>query len=145
MSDYASVNMNLNEKRLWPRAVAAARSLVAKKTPHILLLDDKWVVLVDAQRFLSLYMPDSIEQSIFSYFDESKTPRALRAMRVPMLVLLAEKDEYADRPAQKIAAWFEKHTRAPLKTMVIPRVRHSFKGGEKEIGRVIRSWITAIK
>lgn len=140
ISDYAG--LHAEEKGKHARAVKTARALIAAGTPHMLLPDDMWPTPVDAQRFLSLYTPDSIEQSIFSYFDESKTPRILRSIRIPLLVLLAEQDEYADRPARDIAAWFEKHAKVSLSTHVISGVGHSFRTGEKVVVHAVQQWMT---
>src|SRR3989338_1711132 len=69
-----------------------------------------WCHNFDAQRFVSLYSGKGSEE-IFTYWDPKQNPRALRLIRAPALVLLAGKDEYSDRPAKSIAAWFEKHLR----------------------------------
>lgn len=96
----------------------------------------------DAYRFISLYTPTSIEQSIFSYFDPRKPARFYNKIRVPVLVLLAGKDEYADRPAEDIAEWFEKYSRSKrFAIKIIPNAQHSFKGAEKQVARLINAWI----
>lgn len=139
IADYAG--MSAEEKGMQPRAAGAARALVAAGKPHELLPPELWPSPIDAQRFLSLYTSDSVEQSIFSYFDPAKTPRILRSVRVPLLVLLAEKDEYADHPAEKIAAWFEQCARSHVRTDVIPAVAHNFKGAEEKVAHAILRWI----
>jgi pimeloyl-ACP methyl ester carboxylesterase len=93
------------------------------------------------QRFLSLYTPDSIEQSLFSYFAPEKPGKLLRKIRIPILAIFGEKDEYADRPAQEIVEWFEKNTKAPLLSLVAKRANHGFKGHEKAIAKAIKLWI----
>jgi len=99
-------------------------------------------MLADAQRFLSLYVGRGPEE-IFTYWDAKKNPKTLKSVKVPLLVLLAEKDEYGDRPAKKIAAWFEEHLRVPHRIVVVPRVPHSFKGGEAKVAVSIKSWMAA--
>lgn len=139
LSDYAG--LGAQERVLLPKATKAAQALMAANTPHTLLPGGAWSQHIDAQRFLSLYTPDSVEQSIFSYFDPSKTPRMLRSVPVPLLVLLAGKDEFADRPAEEIALWFDEYTRAPLSLSIIDGVDHGFKGGEKEVADAIKKWM----
>ncbi|MBM3272559.1 alpha/beta fold hydrolase [Candidatus Kaiserbacteria bacterium] len=139
IADYAG--LSAEERVLLPKATKAAQSLMAAGTAHTLLPADTWPQHIDAQRFLSLYTPDSVEQSIFSYFDETKTPRTLRSVPVPILVLLAGDDEFADRPAEDIALWFDEHARAPLSLSIISSVDHGFKGGEKEVVDAIKKWM----
>lgn len=139
IADYAG--LSAEERVLLPKATKAAQVLVAAGKSHDLLPDDVWPYPIDAQRFLSLYTPDSVEQSIFSYFDVSKTPRVLRSVTVPMYALLAEDDEYGDRPAEEIALWLDEHARAPLSMSIIAGVEHGFKGAEKEVADAIKKWV----
>ncbi|OGG80631.1 hypothetical protein A3A39_04030 [Candidatus Kaiserbacteria bacterium RIFCSPLOWO2_01_FULL_54_13] len=139
LSDYASALKEFPKNKL-KRAVAHARLLVRKGKPHEFMPKElgPWFVC-DAQRFLSLYTPDSVEE-IFTYAQAKKTPRLLKKVRISTLVLLAGADEHGDRPAKEIAAWFEKNTRKG-RVVIIPRVKHSFRGGEKVVAREIRRFI----
>ncbi|OGG53937.1 hypothetical protein A2851_03465 [Candidatus Kaiserbacteria bacterium RIFCSPHIGHO2_01_FULL_53_29] len=141
MSDYSAATM-LSGKRAVTRAAEVARKLVRKGRAHDLLPADvwDWKLLADAQRFLSLYSGESVEE-LFPYSQPHKNPTALKKSRVPTLVLLAEKDEFADRPAKKIAEWFDGHIRAPHRVVIVPKVPHSFKDGEKEVARAIRQFL----
>jgi pimeloyl-ACP methyl ester carboxylesterase len=96
--------------------------------------------LDDAQRFLSLYTPDSAE-TIFPYEQATKIPRTLRAVKAPILVLWSEKDEYADRPAKKIAEWFDKNIQAPHSVVIVPKASHGLKGAEGQVAAHIRRFI----
>ena len=58
-----------------------------------------------------------------------------------MLAIFAEKDEYADRPADDIVRWFEMRTQAPLQSMIVKKTGHSFKGPEDSIAKTIKAWI----
>lgn len=142
MSDFAAERVAQGEKTL-KRAEKVARELVRKGKKHEMLSEDvwKWPWVADAQRYVSLYTGKSAEE-IFTYWDESKNPRTLKSVKVPILVLLAEKEEFSDIPAKKIAAWFDTHIRKG-KAIVIPQVGHSFKGGESEVVRVIRQFMRA--
>ncbi|MDO8561648.1 MAG: alpha/beta fold hydrolase [bacterium] len=142
ISDY-SAEMHLKGKGKIARAAEAARALVSRGKKHQLLDEKYWPYTIDAQRFLSLYTPDSVEE-IFTYAQPTKNPRTLKSVTMPLLVLLAEKDEYGDRPAKKIAEWFLKNGRGNLQTLIVPRTTHSFHGKEKTVASVIKRWVKKI-
>lgn len=140
MSDYAAEVMLSGKKKI-VAAEKVARDLVRKGRPHELLPERVWgwSLLADAQRFISLYSGKSAEE-IFTYWDPKRNPRVLRAIRKPTLALLAGKDEYADRPAEKIAEWFLAHVYTG-ETVVIPGVEHGFRGGETTVATAIRKFM----
>ena len=139
ISDY-SAEMYLQGKRKVERAVKTARALIAKGKKHQLLPADLWPDYFDAQRFLSLYTPDSKEE-MFTYAQPKKIPRLLQSVKLPILAVFASDDEYADRPAVDIAEWFERNTEANLETLVVPSAPHSFKGKEAQVSLAIKHWI----
>jgi pimeloyl-ACP methyl ester carboxylesterase len=139
LSDYASALGQYGKVKL-EQTVKIAQALIARGKPHELMPDWMWDETHDAQRFLSLYTPDSVEE-IFSYAQPQKNPRILKQVKKPMLVLLAEKDEFSDRPAREIAIWFEKNIKAPHQIQIVPHVSHSFKGAEKRVASSIRAFI----
>ena len=110
---------------------------------HMLLPEHtwQWSQLADAQRFISLYSGKGPEE-IFTYWDSKRKPRTLQSVRIPTLVLLAEKDEYGDRPAKKIVEWFDKNIQTSHRVHVIPGASHSFKGKEKTVARKIKDFIS---
>ena len=138
ISDYAA-ELHLTGKRKIMKAASAARALIRRGKKHELLPASLWSTPIDAQRFLSLYTPESIEE-IFSYAQPRKNPRTLKSARVPVLVVLAEKDEFADRPAHKIAEWFENHIREG-KVVIIPRAPHGFKEAERPVANTVQRWM----
>lgn len=141
ISDYSSEKKSDTDGRL-AEATALARKLVNEGKPHELLpRSASPIMLLDAQRFLSLYTPESHEE-IFSY-GHTKEPVTYTAVRLPVLAVFAGNDEYADEPAQKIADWFTAHSRSRrFAHTIIPRVKHSFRGGETKIARVVQQWIS---
>ena len=144
MSDYSAEKMAQGLPAL-KRAERVAHAYVGQNKKHALLPEDvwKWPWIADAQRFLSLYTGDSAEE-IFTYWDPEKIPKTLRAVSTPILVLLAEKEEFADRPAKDIAAWFDAHVRSTKsRVLVVPKVSHSFKGGEGKAAQAIRKFMFA--
>ena len=78
------------------------------------------------------------------YGQPEKRPRTYASVTMPVLVLLAGADEHADRPAEKMAAWFAEHSHSRnFASHVVPKVNHGFKGGEEEVALAVRQWILA--
>lgn len=143
ISDYAA-EMHRKGKKKIAEATAVARKLIRSGKKHNLLPDGLWHEILDAQRFLSLYTPDSAE-TVFSYEQPDRNPRTLEKVRVPTLVVWAERDEYADRSITNIITWFDEHLKNKHKVIVIPKVKHSFRGAEKRVAAEVRSWMKASK
>lgn len=142
ISDYADARHENERKR--KRAEAAARKLLRRKKPHEFLPANLWRGSIDAQRFLSLYTPDSKEE-IFTYAQPGKVPRTLQKLRTPLLVIFAGDDEYRDRPTPEIAAWFRDNLRSKRSEIeIIPSALHSFNGQESEVTASLRRWIKKI-
>lgn len=140
LADY--VTLSETEKQLYSRALKKAQALIAAGKPHELLPENLWTQPFDAQRFVSLFTPDSLEQSLFPYFDEARSVRLFASVKLPMLVLLAGADEYADRPVAQIAAWFARAQRSARFDMcILSDVGHSFTGAEASVADSIRRWI----
>ncbi len=143
LSDYP---MSLRYKQKRVAAEKVARMLVKKRTPHALLPTQIWHETLDAQRFLSLNTPDSIEQSIFTYFDPRRAAKVFSSVTVPIIAFFAGKDEYGDRPAHEIAEWFVDHTGAhSFGAHILPKATHTFKGSETEVARILALWITGLQ
>lgn len=116
-----------------------ARTLVNQGNPHTLLPQSVWSSLADAQRFLSLYTPYSPEE-VFPYSHDRK-PKELQSIKTPILVILAEKDEFRDRPIKKIAAWFDKTIKSDHTITVIKNANHSFTENANEVGENIKEFM----
>ena len=139
MSDYAAEAM-LNTKGTILRATTVAQKLVKAGKRHDLLPKKVWRNAIDAQRFLSLYSPASVEE-IFSYAQPKKKTTILTRIKLPMFVILAGKDEYGDRPAADIASWFMKHMNNKSAVRIVPNVLHGFRGGERKTANMLRGWL----
>jgi len=126
------------------RATTLARRLVKAGKPHELLPRSvSPIMLLDAQRYLSLYTPESAEE-IFSYAHD-KEPKTYKAVRLPVLTVFAAKDEYADEPAASIAKWFADNSRSKrFASAIIPRATHNFRGGGERIANAVRDWMGAL-
>lgn len=137
ISDHAYA-VKATPKKLLQKALALSRKLVRAGRPHELLPRSLWPEVQDAQRFLSLYSGDSREE-IFTYWAPNRKPSVLSSVKLPVLAMLAEHDEYADRPAEEMADWFLKHIYEG-EVRVIGKVGHSFKGAEKKVANIIKQW-----
>ena len=142
MSDYAAA-MKIDGAKNISTADKVAQKMMRSNRRHMLLPEHtwQWSQLADAQRFISLYSGKGPEE-IFTYWDSKRKPRTLQSVRIPTLVLLAEKDEYGDRPAKKIVEWFDKNIQTSHRVHVIPGASHSFKGKEKTVARKIKDFIS---
>lgn len=139
ISDYAGAAHEDERKRR--KGEIAARKLVRRGKPHELLPSGLWRGSIDAQRFLSLYTPDSKEE-IFTYAQPRKVPRTFRKVKIPLLVLFAGDDEYRDRSTEEIAAWFRKNLRSRSSAIrTVSGARHSFHGFESKVVASIRRWL----
>jgi alpha-beta hydrolase superfamily lysophospholipase len=139
VSDWAA-EMKLQGAKKIARAGAAARALVRAHKKHALLPESLWHEAFDAQRFLSLYTPDSAEE-IFSYAQPKKNPRVLKSVHIPVLVLWGEQEEFADRPAKEVAAWFENNLQGKHQVVIVSGAGHSFHSAEDKVARCIREFM----
>lgn len=137
MSDYAGIETRHED---FSKALKAANNLQKKGQADTLLPINLWPHYISAQRFLSLYTPDS-EEEIFSYVS-SKEPRALKKVAQSILVILAEKDEFADRPMSQIQDWFDVslEKKKNYQSTIIRDSLHSFKDQERQVLRLIKKW-----
>lgn len=138
ISDYAG-GIHIEGIKKINRVVAYAKALVKKRQGNELIPLSIWSFEpMTANRFISLYTPDSVEE-IFPYSQKGRTPRLLKKVQLPLLALYAENDQFGDRPAEDIATWFSTY-RPRDTTKVIPMVDHGFKGAETKVASIIKSW-----
>lgn len=141
MSDYAAAKHTEDPEKL-STATQCAQKMVSEGVAGELLPPAIWPQPIDAQRFLSLYTPDSLEE-IFCYSQSGRKPKLLQQAGVPLFILLAEKDEYADRPVSDLAKWFEENA-DHSSVRVIPDSLHSLTGKSDEIKALIEDWLLAL-
>lgn len=141
VSDYASARYFSGAQKL-ARAGRAARALIRAGKKQTFLPESVWDTPISAQRFLSLYTPDSSEE-IFSYAQHTRS-RALAAVRVPILVLWAQEDEYADRPVSEVLFWFKKMVRVP-RLENVQGATHGFREALPYVAGIMKEWIHGLK
>ena len=140
MSDYAAILKSGKNGNL-KTAENFAKNLVNKNQPQSFLPPEIWSDMVSAQRFLSLATQESREE-IFCYAVPGKIPDAFRKIKIPALIVLAQKDEYRDRPVKKIAEWFEKSSLSnKLSVQIIPSAPHNFYKYENQVIDLIKKFI----
>jgi alpha-beta hydrolase superfamily lysophospholipase len=140
VSDYAEVKKTNKPEQL-KKAQDYALKLVNEGKEHELLPKDIWPDVIDAQRFVSLYTPDSIEE-IFTYSQPDKKPSTLQKVKIPTLLVFAEKDEYRDRPTKKMVEWFIKNMKTTnLSTAIVKNATHNFHMHEDEVNNYIKKWL----
>jgi len=140
MSDYASA-LKFDKDDQLKKITKIAKELINKKRPHEILPLNVWPDMDDAQRFLSLYTPDS-EEEIFSYCQPNKNPKTFSSIKIPTLVIFAEKDEYRDRPTKKIEKWFTDNSGSKdLQIFTIHNAPHGFQKYENEVVKKISHWL----
>ncbi|MFA4818469.1 MAG: alpha/beta fold hydrolase [Patescibacteria group bacterium] len=139
LSDYSSAKKFTNP-RVLGRATKIARELVKQKRPHELLPGNAWPYIIDAQRFLSLHTPDSKEE-MFTYARPNVIPKTLHQIKVPILTVLAEKDEHGDIQPSAMLDWFKGHIRAADASFaVVKDALHNFDGLGYKVVKIISNW-----
>ncbi|NTV41183.1 MAG: alpha/beta fold hydrolase [Candidatus Moranbacteria bacterium] len=139
MSDFADT-FAFTDRKLYNKAVSFANKLVAEKRQHELLPEKIWPSTIDAQRFLSLFTADSVEE-IFSYAS-NRNPKLLQSVKLPKLIVLAENDEYRDREISKIADWFKENLQEnKAEIITIKNAPHNFQEHIDELAKVVKTWV----
>lgn len=143
MSDYAAALKHEGAGKL--RTIEEmAKDLVNKNKPGEILPLEIWPAMHDAQRWLSLYTPDS-EEEIFSYAQSGRIPATLRKVKTPILVVFAGDDEYRDRSNKQLVKWFDKNIKTKnKKIVVIEKAPHSFRKYETKVAQEIADWLNTI-
>lgn len=139
VSDYADALTH--SQAVITKATSLARRLVRAGKEHQVLPLAVWSHQDDAQRFLSLYTPDSKEE-VFCYATPRR-PVTLRKITVPLLAVFAENDEYLDRPLSAIVDWFKQNVQAKnflIKT--VANANHGFHGREKPVLAAVRDFVS---
>lgn len=140
LSDYASAVATLDPKLL-NKTVAIAQKMVRSNKSHEIMPKKVCPWPHDAQRFLSLHTPESIEE-IFSYSRPKKNPMVLKKVKIPMLFVFAGKDEYLDRPTEEIVEWFKNVLNKQTASFeIIKNAPHNFKNQTISLIKLINTWV----
>ncbi len=119
------------------------RSLIASGKGDELLTDLHFFPLTP-KRYLILMDDHSIEDQ-FGYGDSPPRMPYYERIRLPLFVLFAERDEYADRPVRDIKTVFDAMQRSSwYASTIIPESYHSLRGFESSCVTSLFSWIQTI-
>lgn len=140
LSDYAGF-VKRTPKETRDELLKLAKHLINSGNSHTILPQTIWPQLHDAQRFLSLFSGNSDEE-VFPYWDKKIKPAAFQKIKLPMLVILGDKDEYRDRPIKQIQYWFVKNNKSDnFMGSTIPNAGHGFDENTKGVTEIINNWI----
>lgn len=98
-----------------------------------------------AARLLSIAKRGRREDT-FPYYDAHRHFYWAKRVRIPVLVLIGSKDQFADRPVKDILDAFRREVpKRWFSGVILPGAPHSFTGREKELARVLTKWITRVE
>lgn len=140
VSDYAASSL-FTKKQDLNKILSCAKKMKYQGKENDLLPGNIWPDYHSAQRFLSLYTPDSDEE-IFTYAQSNKIPNTLQRVKLPTLAVFAGNDKYHDRPTKRIVDWFKENSRSSdLSTDVVNNAPHNFNGYEDELLEKLQIWL----
>lgn len=140
ISDVAIRKRELGKE--FDRNIAAAQRFTKKHGRFALLPQRIAPGYFSAQRYLSLFRPNSAED-VFPYYNPTARWTAFRSIRIPALVIIGQRDEHLDRPLKNFLAAFTAHAniRARLKTVNIPGAYHGFRHHKNALAKEVLRWI----
>ena len=140
ISDVAAEVKQLGAAEVRRRVATAER--IARRDPEG-LVPRAWGFW-SARRYVSLYKPGQGED-VFPYYRRGARWPALRAVRVPVAVVVGARDEFLDRRPEELIAAFRDHAvnAAAFTGAVVARANHSFHEREAELASVIVGWLRA--
>lgn len=110
------------------------------------ILNNLFVFPVTPKRYVSLFGEKSAEETIFDYGSKKPNLKIIQNIKTPLMVVLAEKDEYADRPVGEIKDFFDKYQKSDnYKSVIIKNAVHGFDGLENNFVKVVFNWINMFK
>lgn len=167
MSDIPGIKKNLGKK--YKKTLEIAEKMVKRgKGNELLPLKMTYGLFYTAARFWSIAREGSNEDTFPYYGSTSLTTygstsfdntqdkplttgnlkhkfRWAKKVRLPILVLIGGKEEYADRPVPEIMEIFRKQINQKyFSGKIIKGANHSFKKKEKELGQKMAEWISAV-
>jgi pimeloyl-ACP methyl ester carboxylesterase len=138
VADVAAEAKRVGAGELRRRVTAAER--IARRDPDA-LVPRAWGFW-SARRYLSLYRPGGAED-VFPYYRPRSRWTALRSVRLPVVAIVGERDEYLDRPARSLIEAFRQNATGSRSFMgiVVPGANHNFDRRERQLADLIARWL----
>ncbi|MBI4281467.1 alpha/beta fold hydrolase [Candidatus Uhrbacteria bacterium] len=118
-----------------------AKQAVRKGDGEKFLMSTPSDPLLTPKRFLSLYTPGGAED-VFPYYNPKGNWRAMESIRIPLLAVVGDHDQFLDRDAREYMEAFQKHVR-DFRGTIIAGADHSFNKREKQLARAVVRFIRA--
>jgi pimeloyl-ACP methyl ester carboxylesterase len=126
-----------------PTLIRKMHLMIDKGKEHFLVSNLTYFPLTP-ERFLSLNEKGSIED-VFDYGEKKPSLKYFSRITQPLLVVLSELDEHADRPIGDIKHVFDTFAKSKIyDSVVIGGAPHGLDGREKEFAQEIIGWISHI-
>ncbi len=137
MSDYAD---GIKVKGI-EDVIKYANKMINDGFGNCLIPFDKYKYAISANRLLSFLNPNSKEE-IFCYAQKNKRAKTLNKISIPICVILSQKDEFRDRPMNKIKEWFEKNIKSNYKEFIIIKgADHGYTKKNNLMAEIIQKFI----
>ena len=122
-----------------------AKKMAASKQGNKLMPQAENGFSFSANRILSLYVEESNEDT-FPYDIPKAKFKTLSKIKKPILAVFGSADKYLDRPIEQIIEIFREKSKKAKKfdSAIIKNASHSYDGEEKELAKLIVSWIKKI-
>ena len=142
LSPISDVSIESKSKH-YKENVKQMKTLIKQRKGESLLSGISYLPLTP-NRYLSLFDPGGIED-VFDYYSKQPKLTVFSSIKLPLCVVLAGADEYADRPVLDILTVLQKHHRSSnFQGFIIPNAFHSFNGQEQKVADTIFRWIKAL-
>ncbi|OGZ97577.1 MAG: hypothetical protein A3J10_03725 [Candidatus Sungbacteria bacterium RIFCSPLOWO2_02_FULL_54_10] len=121
------------------RGIALAEKRARKNSDALMPLP---YGIFSAKRFLSMFRQGDSED-VFPYLNPRAAWKELKTIRAPIAVIFGSRDQYLDRPAEKLVEIFRSHALSTksFSGVIIKGADHGFKGKEKMLSKVVMDWI----
>ncbi len=144
MSDVPGIKKELGRK--YKSALETAEKMVRRgKGGELLPLKVTNNRFWSAARFLSI-AKEGMNEDTFPYYDSKRKFRWAKNVRLPILVIIGSKEQFADRPVAEIMERFRREIPAKyFSGKTIKGASHGFRKREKELGGEMARWITSVR
>ncbi len=96
-----------------------------------------------ANRFYSIYKPNSVEGELLNY---TKPLKALKEIKCPILSIIAAKEQFLAEPAEMMIEKIDAMTINKFsRGVVLNKGDHCFDGGFAELEKLIHDWVKKLK